>query len=190
MRCDLSDGTACLGRTGVFGLCGTRDAACNGGWWDWTTAECSVCASPDTAVATPSGDRAIASLRVGDPILSVDHGRVVAVPIAAVHRTRVESHRVVHVELANGSILEISALHPTADGRTFGELRNGDSLGGVRVESARTVAYAHPFTYDVLPASDSGTYFAGGVLIGSTLGGRALLFPGVDYAITALSPVP
>ena len=32
------------------------------------------------------------------------------------------------------------------------------------------VPYAHDFTYDILPASDSGTYFAGGALVGSTLG--------------------
>jgi len=31
------------------------------------------------------------------------------------------------------------------------------------------VGYAEPFTYDILPESDSGMYFAGGVLIGSTL---------------------
>jgi hypothetical protein len=31
------------------------------------------------------------------------------------------------------------------------------------------VPYGHPYTYDILPASKSGTYFAAGVLIGSTL---------------------
>jgi len=40
---------------------------------------------------------------------------------------------------------------------------------GVRVLDARLVDYDEGFTYDILPASDSGTYFAGGALIGSTL---------------------
>jgi hypothetical protein len=31
------------------------------------------------------------------------------------------------------------------------------------------VPYEHPFTYDILPASSTGTYIAGGKLIGSTL---------------------
>ena len=141
-----------------------------------------VCASPDTLVATPAGDRAIASLREGELVLSVDHGRVVAVPISEAHRTPARNHRVVRVELDNGSVLEISAPHPTADGRTFGDLRKSDELGGVRIRRVAIVEYAHPFTYDILPASDSGTYFAGGVLIGSTLGGDAMSSTGRDYA--------
>jgi hypothetical protein len=46
------------------------------------------------------------------------------------------------------------------------------------------------FTYDILPASDSGTYFAGGVLIGSTLGGDALSSRGADYAVISLPSDP
>ena len=51
-----------------------------------------------------------------------------------------------------------------------------------------TVPYRHEYTYDILPASDSGTYFAGGVLVGSTLAelpdramweSAAALMPGV-----------
>jgi hypothetical protein len=145
-----------------------------------------VCASPDTPIATPTGVRAIAALRVGDPVLSVDHGRIATVLVAAVHRAEAPHHFVVHVELANGASLDISALHPTADGRTFGDLHAGDLLGGVRIERVRTVPYDASFTYDILPASDSGTYFAGGVLIGSTLGGDALASRGTDYAAMTL----
>ena len=65
-------------------------------------------------------------------------------------------------------MLELSAPHPTADGRTFGDLRTGDELDGRRVLSAEIVAYAHDRTYDILPASDTGFYFAGGVLVGSS----------------------
>ena len=31
------------------------------------------------------------------------------------------------------------------------------------------IRYAHSHTYDILPDSESGTYYAGGLLIGSTL---------------------
>lgn len=31
------------------------------------------------------------------------------------------------------------------------------------------IPYGHEHTYDILPDSDTGTYVAGGVLIGSTL---------------------
>jgi hypothetical protein len=87
----------------------------------------------------------------------------------------VSNHHVVHVELSTGSVLEISALHPTADGRTFGDLRDGAALGGVEIRQAITVPYEHAFTYDVLPDSDTGAYFAGGVLIGSTLATKSIL---------------
>jgi hypothetical protein len=102
-------------------------------------------------------------------VYSVDHGRLVVVPIAAVQRNPVARHHVVRVALASGRVLRVSAPHPTADGRSFGLLGAGDSLGGVAVVAAERVPYAEPFTYDVLPASDSGAYFAAGALIGSTM---------------------
>jgi hypothetical protein len=37
------------------------------------------------------------------------------------------------------------------------------------------VPYAYDRTYDILPASESGGYFAGGVLIGSTMKPNARL---------------
>jgi hypothetical protein len=127
------------------------------------------CASPDTPIATPSGERAIASLRVGDLVYSADHNAVRAVPILRVERTPARAHQVVRVVLASGVELEISAGHPTADGRTFGDLRAGGRLDGQAVRRVEVVPYRHSHTYDLLPASDSGAYFAGGVLIGSTL---------------------
>ncbi len=132
-----------------------------------------ICASPDTPIATPSGDRPIVSLRVGDLVYSVDGAAVKAVPLVLVHRTAVEQHRVVRVKFSNGTKLEISAGHPTADGRTFGDLRAGGMLDQKRIQSAELVPYGHEYTYDILPDSDSGTYFAGGELIGSTLQGIA-----------------
>jgi Hint domain len=128
-----------------------------------------VCASPETPIATPAGDRHIAELAAGDLVYSVDHGAVVVVPILRVNRTAVHDHRVVRVTLANGAVLEISPRHPTADGRTFGDLHAGDVLDHVPVTTVELVSYGHPFTYDILPASETHTYYAGGALIGTTL---------------------
>jgi hypothetical protein len=134
-----------------------------------------ICASPDTPIATPEGDRRIASLKVGDLVYSVDHGAMIAVPIVRTNRTPVKAHSVMRVTLAGGSVLEISPGHPTADGRSFGGLHAGDSLDGLGIVSASLVPYTHEATYDILPDSDTGAYFAGGVLIGSTLAARAAL---------------
>jgi hypothetical protein len=102
-------------------------------------------------------------------VYSVEDEAVVVVPIARVVRTPVRDHRVVRLALGHGAVLEISPGHPTADGRRLGDLRAGDTLDGVVVESAELVSYAHPFTYDVLPASATGIYFTAGVPMGSTL---------------------
>jgi hypothetical protein len=128
-----------------------------------------VCAAPDTPIATPTGERPIVELRVGDLVYSVHHGAVVPVPVRQVNRAPVANHRVVHVTLEGGRTLDVSAPHPTGDGRTFGDLEAGSELGGVRVVSVLVVPYAEPFTYDILPDSETGVYFAAGAAIGSTL---------------------
>lgn len=134
-----------------------------------------VCADPDTPIATLEGERRIADLTEGDLVYTVDRGAIVLAPIARTSRTLVKHHSVMRVALESGSVLAISPGHPTADGRRFGELVVGDLLDGVAIRSVNRIPYAHDATYDILPASDSGTYFAGGVLVGSTLARNAML---------------
>lgn len=154
---------ACLDATGpqASGRCRVEGGLC---------AFCR-CAAPDTPIATPGGERPIAELRVGDLVYSVDDTGIVVVPIERVNRTAVAHHQVVQVVLGDGTQLEVSAGHPTADGRTFADLSAGSRLDGAPVVSATLVPYQHAFTYDILPTSQTGAYFAGGVLIGSTLAG-------------------
>ena len=104
-------------------------------------------------------------------VFSVDGNGVRPVKVARVKRQLVYNHRVVRVTTADGRVLEISAPHPTADGRTFSDLRPTDVLDGHTLQSVEVVAYTHEYTYDILPESDSGLYFAAGMLIGSTLSG-------------------
>ncbi len=140
------------------------------------------CTAPTTPIATPSGARPIADLRVGDLVYSLDRGALAVVPIKLVHRTPVSpAHEVVELRLAHGVVLHVTPNHPTADGRTFGDLTPGDRLDGVPVVGARVVSYGGSFTHDILPDSDSGTYVAGGVLIGSALAAPlGSHFTGVD----------
>lgn len=141
--------------------CETQDQNCH---------DIAVCASPATPIDTPKGARPISSLKPGDLVYSVNEGAITAVPIERVRRTLPNlAHKVMRVALANGTMLEVSAPHPTADGRSFGDLRTGDRLGGVPVVAVEQIPYRYTFTYDILPASDSGTYFAGGAWIGSTI---------------------
>jgi hypothetical protein len=170
--CRLSPGGSCETPTGTTGN-GCCQCGSNG-----LCAEVCECASPDTPIATPTGERAIASLRPGDLVYSVAGMQVVVVPIVAIHETAVAAdHRVVRVRLANGATLEISRGHPTLDGRSFGDLRRGGQLGGVEILDVETIPYGHDRTYDILPGSDSGGYFAGGTLIGSTFEPAARVDP-------------
>ena len=140
------------------------------GYWVYERERCPICASPATPIATPEGERAIAELRPGDLVYSVEDGAIVAVPLLSVGSTRVWSHHVMRVELDDGRVLEVSPGHPTGDGRHFSDLVPGGLLdeqhGVVRAE---LVPYRYERTYDILPASSTATYFAAGALIGTTL---------------------
>ena len=86
-----------------------------------------------------------------------------------VTRRAVHDHSVVHVVLADGDELFVSGPHPTTDGRTLADLRPGDELDGRPVLSTAYEPYGFEFTYDILPASETGDYVANGVWLGSTL---------------------
>jgi hypothetical protein len=169
---DCPDGTCVVNVPGICeeptGPVGNGCCACGE---DGLCSNFCRCAAPDTPIATPLGERPIAELAVGDLVYSWHRGRMAVVPIRAVNREPVWNHRVVRVTLATGTRLEISGPHPTADGRVFADLAAGDQLGGFAIMAAELVPYGHSHTYDILPDSDTGTYVAGGALIGSTLAG-------------------
>ena len=132
---------------------------------------CPICLALGTRIATPSGQRAVQDLRVGDVVWTIDAtGRRTAAPLMALGSTPVPAtHQVVRLALDDGRVVFVSPGHPTADGRHVGELAAGDSLDGARVASAERVAYTGGATYDILPAGATGAYWANGVLLGSTL---------------------
>ncbi len=146
--------TSCV--DAVDGTCPTGCPAC-------------VCAAPDTPIATPTGDRPIAELRVGDLIYSVSGRGVVVVRVLEVNRVPVNRHVMLEIEFANGTKLRLSPGHPSFERRKLEELAAGDRLDGALIRSIRRVPYGEAFTYDILADSETGAYFAGGVLMGSTL---------------------
>ena len=160
--CTCLDVDTCVPATGPQGSaqCRNDDGTCYG----------CKCASPDTPIATPRGDRAIAELARGDLVYSIDGDQIRAVPILRVNRTPVVNHRVLRVTFENGRSIEMTAGHPLADGYPLSVLRPGSELLGGTVASVTSIPYRHDATYDILPDSTSGAYFASGVLIGSTLG--------------------
>ena len=131
---------------------------------------CPICLARGTRIATPSGDVAVEDLNVGDLVWTLDAGVRVAVPLVEIGSTPVPpTHRVVQLRLSDGRAVDVSPGHPTADGRKVGDLQGGDGYDGAIVMSATLSPYSGGSTFDVLPAGASGTYWANGVLLGSTL---------------------
>jgi hypothetical protein len=132
--------------------------------------QCPICLARGTRIATPSGDIAVEDLRIGDLVWTLDAtGARIAAPLVEIGSTPVSTHRVVQLLLSDGRAVDVSPGHPTADGRTVGDLVAADLYDGSVVLSAELIAYAGGVTFDVLPAGATGIYWANGVLLGSTL---------------------
>jgi len=130
---------------------------------------CPICLAATTRIGTPDGPILVSDLRAGMLVWTVDAGKRVAAPIAIVRYTPAPfGHRVIRVVLADGRAVVASPGHPTGDGRRVGELNPGDLLDGSRIVAMDVLPYAGD-TWDLLPLSSTGTYWADGVLLGSTL---------------------
>lgn len=132
---------------------------------------CPICLSAATLISTPAGDVVVTSIRVGTVVwtLSSD-GRRIAAPVVEIGSTPVPpSHEMVHLTLADGRQVWASPGHRTADGRPLGSLAVGDTVDGSRVSGWELVPYEADRTYDLLPAGSTGTYWANGILLSSTL---------------------
>jgi hypothetical protein len=75
----------------------------------------------------------------------------------------------VSLRLADGRTLLASPGHRTADGRQLGDLAVGQALDGSTISHWELVPYAGDRTYDLLPSGPTGTYWADGILLSSTL---------------------
>jgi hypothetical protein len=131
-----------------------------------------ICLSGETRIGTPNGEVFVKNIHKGDIVWSVNkNGEKVSVPVRiSAHTPAPTNHRVVHLILDDGRELFVSPGHSIADGRTLGSLRVGDIVSGGVVVKATLVAYDEAYTYDILPENTSGTYWANGILLQSTLG--------------------
>jgi len=132
---------------------------------------CPICLAADTLIATPNGDVRVADIRLGMIVwTAAGDGSRIAAPVVEVGSIAVPAgHVMVHVLLADGRELLASPGHRTADGRPLGSLTTGDKLDGSTIAVWELIPYAGERTYDLLPAGLTGTYWAGGILLSSTL---------------------
>ncbi|OGO39624.1 MAG: hypothetical protein A2W35_09170 [Chloroflexi bacterium RBG_16_57_11] len=134
-------------------------------------ATCPICLAQGTLIDTPTGPIPVESLYPGMQVWTLDRrGLRTATTLLKVGKTVVPTnHQVVHLMLEDGRQLRISPGHPTVQGRLIGTLRLGDLLDGSRIVAVESNTYTGYATYDLLPAGDTGFYWADGILIASTL---------------------
>ncbi len=132
---------------------------------------CPICLSSSTLITTPKGKVNVKKIKVGDLVLTIDKkGTVKAVPVLKVSNVEVpKRHKVVHLLLKDKREVYVSPGHPDIENKSVGSLRVGDSYNGSIVIKAEFVLYTDLKTYDLLPAGDTGFYFADEILLGSTL---------------------
>jgi Hint domain len=132
---------------------------------------CPICLARGTRIATPDGERPVEDLRPGMAVWTTDElgnrvvGRVLEVGSTPVPAT----HRVVHLVLSDGRTADVSPGHRLPDGRRLGGLRTGDPVDGATVAGAALEVYQGGATFDLLPSGGTGTYWANGILLASTL---------------------
>ncbi len=125
-----------------------------------------VCCSYGTRIKTTGEEKNIAAIKKGDLVISDENKPVKVIKTSKVE---VKDHNVLKIKLNDATILEISPNHPIGDGRLFKDLMIGDKIDSRMVVETNLIPYKYKYTYDILPDSKSGNYYANGVFIGSTL---------------------
>jgi hypothetical protein len=132
---------------------------------------CPICLSANSVIKTPNGDINVRDIKDGMTIWSTNsNGTIIESKVIKINNVFVgETHKVIDLQLADGRELFVSPNHPTYDGRIIADLKVGERYDGSTVKSIELVQYKYQFTYDILPDSHTGNYFANGILVGSTL---------------------
>jgi hypothetical protein len=132
---------------------------------------CPICLASNTNIYTPNGNVNVKDIKTGMHVWSLNNkGEKIESTIIKVSSVDVpKTHKVIHLILSDGRAVWASANHPTINGLYLGELKIGDLYDGSKIKSADAVPYWDNKTYDILPDSGTGYYWANGILLGSTL---------------------
>jgi hypothetical protein len=135
-----------------------------------TNRPCPICLSENTTIDTPYGYVSVKAIHEGDAVWTSDiHGSRQIVKVLKTTKVQVKNHQMSHIKFDDGRQVYVSPSHPLADGRPIGSIVVGDTLDGASVILSELVPYQGEYTYDILPSGDTGTYWANGVLLKSTI---------------------
>ncbi|MDB4285859.1 hypothetical protein N9933_00995 [bacterium] len=130
-----------------------------------------VCLPPTAHIGTSGGEVAIATIEIGDSVWTVDgSGSRISAPVLFVSRANVRpTHQLLSLKLKDGRELSVSALHPDANGIPLEQYSLGDTLAGSVIIHYELIPYEDTYTMDIYVDGPMNSYFANGILIGSTL---------------------
>jgi hypothetical protein len=165
---------------------------------------CPMCLAGSTQIDTPAGPVAVKDLKKGMLVWTLDgQAERVAQPVLKTSSVSVPlDHLLIHLVLKDGRELWASPQHPTVDGRTVTQLEQNAVYDGATVAYAELVPNEDTKTYDLLPAGDTGFYWANGILLASTLRNgfqrqvyrhvantsRHAAIPQLDFSVVPLRP--
>lgn len=135
---------------------------------------CPICLASNTAISTPHEEINVRAIKAGMKVWSVGENRekVESTVIKIAKTLAPSTHNVMHLVFSDGRELWVSPDHSTADGKLVSDLKVGGFYDGAEITVAELVSYWDNATYDILPDTASGLYWANGVLLKSTLGGK------------------
>lgn len=133
--------------------------------------ECPICLAKSTRIDTPSGSIPVDALQIGMQVFTAnEYGSRIFGTVLQISQTKVPpTHQVISLILEDGRKITVSPGHPLFDGRMAGSLKSGDMVDGSRVTLASLVPYQDTATYDILVSGPTSAYFAGGILMQSTI---------------------
>lgn len=132
---------------------------------------CPICLASNAMIDTPTGEVNVKAIKIGMTVWSMDKkGKKIASKVLKVGSMTVPStHLVVHLVMSDHRELWVSPNHPLIDGRPVSALKPGNVYNGAKVISADLIPFWDNKTYDLLPDSPTGEYWADKILLGSTL---------------------
>jgi len=113
----------------------------------------------------------VAELKIGDIIYTTNKlGQRVEAPIINKDSVKVTAdHQLIDIILEDGRRIKCTPDHPNRDYSLMSSLRIGHYLEGSEIIEISYENYTQPYTFDILPAGETGIYWANGIRLGSTL---------------------
>ncbi len=132
---------------------------------------CPICLASNTMISTPNGETNVRNITVGTFVWSVDgKGNKIVSKVIKIGNSLVPTnHEVFHLVLSDQRQVWVSPNHSTTTNKTVQDLIIGERYDGARIVSKDLRPYWDTRTYDILPDSVTGFYFANDVPMGSTL---------------------